>query len=391
MNTIFAAQCGGQEQAENVLEPLAQLVWTSPDEQFQSTVETELRQDAEGHWWGCVSVSGLAWEPINAAEANYRFLLSYGLARWIRAHVLRGPAFQSAFWGEITSDKLDALLAGQEHEAASAERLIGAGGAPFRLPLFVQTSGVGWIVSEAFWDALGSPAIFEPVAPGYLERNQPGRQLSEGIEPPPLKVITGQMMRVVVDPDQSEALRRRAEDLIETGEFGAAIDLLARAQRLNPLSPDIHFDLAVARRFHGQYTEALEGLSVFDMLNVPDSLLLLVHQLRGDILRLQGNAEEALAAYEASLRLHPQPRYAMHPLRQRAELLAMLSLTIEAKSACEDALRISPEDTDMLALRSQLQGQLTSGAVRLVRWKLNNSEWPRRSSPTSPTSGRIEA
>ena len=37
------------------------------------------------------------------------------------------------------------------------------------------------------------------------------------------------------------------------------------------------------------------------------------------------------------------------------------------------------------------QGQLTSGAVRLVRWKLNNSEWPRRSSPTSPTSGRIEA
>ena len=354
MNIIFAAQCGGQEQAENVLEPLAQLVWTSPDEQFQSTVKTELRQDAEGHWWGCVSVSGLAWEPINAAEANYRFILSNALARWMRAHVLRGPAFQSAFWGEITSDKLDALLAGQEQEAASAGRLIGAGGTPFRLPLFVQTSGVGWIVSKAFWHALGSPTIFEPVVPGYLERDQPGRLLSGKIEAPPLRVITGQIMRVVVDPDQSEALRRRAGDLIEAGEFEAAIDLLARAQQLNPLSPDIHFDLAVAHRFHGQYTEALEGLSVFNMLNVPDSLLVLVHQLRGDILRLQGDTEEALAAYEASLRLHPQPGYVMHPLRQKAELLAMLSRTVEAKSACEDALKISPEDTDMLALRSRL-------------------------------------
>ena len=90
------------------------------------------------------------------------------------------------------------------------------------------------------------------------------------------------------------------------------------------------------------------------MLNVPDSLLVLVHQLRGDILRLQGNTEEALSAYEASLRLHPQPSYLMHPLRQRAELLAVLSRTAEAKSACEDALRISPEDTGMLALRSRL-------------------------------------
>lgn len=250
--------------------------------------------------------------------------------------------------------RLDALLAGQEEEAATAGRLIGAGEAPFRLPLFVQASGVGWIVSEAFWQALGSPAIFGPVGPGYLERHQPGRLRSGEIEAPPLGVITGQMMRVVVDPDQSEALRRRAGDLIEKGELDAAIDLLTRAQRLNPLSPDIHFDLAVAHRFHGQYPEVLERLSVFEILNAPEALLVLVHQLRGDILRLQGNTEEALAAYEASLRLHPQPGYALHPLRQRAELLAMLGRTVEAKSACDEALRMSPGDTEMLALRSRL-------------------------------------
>lgn len=354
MNIIFAAQCGGREQAENVLEPLAQLVWTSPDAQIRSTVETELRQDAEGHWWGCVSVSGLAWSPINAAEANYRSFLSDALARWIRAHVLGGPAFRYAFWGEITPDRLDALLAGQEEEAANAGRLIDAEGAAFRLPLFVRAYSLGWIVSEACWQALGSPAFFKPVVPGYLERDQPGRPLSSEMEAPPLGVITGQTMRIVIDPDQSEVLRCRAGGLIETGEFDAAIDLLVRAQRLSPLSPDIHFDLAVAYRFHAQYAEALTKLRVFDMLNAPDSLLVLVHQLKGDIFRIQGNPQDALAAYEASLRLHPELGYALHPLRQRAELLATLGRIDEARSACEEALRRAPGDTEMTALRSRL-------------------------------------
>ena len=354
MHIVFAAHCGGQEQAKNVLEPLAQLVWTSPDGQFQLTVKTELRQDAEGHWWGCVSVRGLAWDPITAAEANYRAFLSDALARWIRAHALRGPAFRYAFWGEITPDRLDALLAGLDAEAASATRLIGTGAAPFRLPLFVQAASAGWIVSETFWHALGSPAIFEPVEPGYLELDQPGGLRSGKMEAPPLRVITGQTMRVVVDPDQSEVLCRRAGELIEKGEFDAAIDLLIRAQRLNPLSADVHFDLAVAYRFHGQYPEALERLSVFELLNAPDALLVLVHQLQGDILRLQGNPEAALAAYEASLRLHPQPSFLLHPLKQRAELLAMFSRTVEARSACDEALRVSPGDVDMLTLRSRL-------------------------------------
>lgn len=359
MTIIVAAQCGGPEQAERFLEPLAHLVWTSPDGLVRATVKTERRLDAEGHVWGCVSVSGLAWVPIHAAEANYRALLAETLAHWIRAHVLRGPAFQSAFWGEITPEALDDLFTGQEEEAVRARGLVGsrlggAGATPFRLAQFVQASGAGWIVSESFWHALGSPALFGPVAPGYLERDRPERPLSGEIQAPPPGVITGQTMRVVVDPDQSGALRRRAGNLIEMGELDAAIELLGQAQRLNPFSPDVHFDLAVAHRFHGQYDEALDRLRVFDMLIAPDALLVLVHQLRGDILRLQGGPEDALAAYEASLRLNPQPGHTLHPLRQRAELLATLGRTDEARLACDEALSTAPGDMKLLALRSRL-------------------------------------
>ena len=177
----------------------------------------------------------------------------------------------------------------------------------------------------------------------------------EGTPLPSNWVVQGKTMTISLDPQAAQARHRRGVELTLAGRMEEALSELEAARELNLFSYDIQLDKAVTLRFLGRFAEALDVCdAAMAVLNIPPATLVLFHQLRGDVLREQGQLQAALDSFQQSLDLDPEPRYAVHPHHQKALLLAKLGRRQEALDACEAALRRYPDRAELSELKSDL-------------------------------------
>ena len=173
--------------------------------------------------------------------------------------------------------------------------------------------------------------------------------------------IEGKTMTVTLDPQTAQARHRRGVEFTISGRLEEALAELEAAQKLDPFSPGIQLDKAVAMRSLGRFPEALEVCdAALAVLVIPPGTLLLFHQLRADVLREQGQPEQfqpvaqyqeanallesgqperALPLFEAATRALPQFYEAFHG---QGLALGHLGRHEEALAAFAAALRINP-------------------------------------------------
>lgn len=139
-----------------------------------------------------------------------------------------------------------------------------------------------------------------------------------------------------VVPDHPDALHLLGIIHYQRGQNGPAAALIEQAITLNDTVPAYHCNLGNALRALDQLEDALTAYE--DTLRLaPEHVL--AQSNRGNVLLDLGRAAEALTAYETALQIRPE--YAEgHSNRSRA--LMALGRPDEAAAACEAALRLRP-------------------------------------------------
>lgn len=153
--------------------------------------------------------------------------------------------------------------------------------------------------------------------------------------------------------DAAEAVRLRAEDHLDRGEFSLALALCDHASRLDPTYAEVHVTRARGLGARGELPRALQALDAADALAPPSlgSLGLRVLALRG-----LGRAAEALAVAEEALSYapdHAQLRLVRGQLRAE--------LGDRAGAEADLAPLLAPEETQLDALEAQAVDALLSG------------------------------
>jgi TolB-like protein/Flp pilus assembly protein TadD len=132
------------------------------------------------------------------------------------------------------------------------------------------------------------------------------------------------------NPSNGKARMWYAYALVMQRRFDRALAQARQAEELDPLSYVSTTHLAVVNYFSRRYTDALKLVS--ETMDVAQSAP--AHGLRGMILETQGKYDEAIAEYQAGLRLVPTHSYIKGML---GHAYAMSGRTAEAKQLLKDA------------------------------------------------------
>ncbi|MEA5531031.1 tetratricopeptide repeat protein [Dolichospermum sp. UHCC 0684] len=355
MSVIFLAECGSKEQAEVFSQHFKGIYWTLEDN-IDSECDAEIRQDFEDNWWSILSASAIDWTPANREEGNYRYFQISELQRHLQEHLKSAPAFRYGLIGEIEKQDLNNLLTDSDYGATYSHLVSSASSentqTSFRVPIFVYALKAGFLLSQSLYQEVRSPSNFKPFIQGYVWLPPSSTIISGGIQAPPKDVITGQTMRVFIDPTQAKIYIQQGLELNKQGQFIKALDNLEKAQKLNPFSTEIHRFKAFTLFSLKRLDEALQHCDFAIQFASPQSeSLLIAYQLKGDILYEQGKLEEALEAFNNSLELNPNDYYAFHPFYKKGLILAKLERDIDALNACNIALSLSPKAEAALQLK----------------------------------------
>lgn len=358
---ILAAEFEAKAEAERFAQALGPLHFTSLDGNIESDFTPELLEDRDANWWCAVLIEQMDWESINKQEENYRTLELASIDAYLAAQLTHLPHFRYALRGPLNKISVDRLVGKLGDDQATYSALFPADmPGKLNIPITVLILRPAIMLSEQLWLQAGSPEKFE-LKNGYYVRLQGGSLMSGGIAAPPVGVIRGTTMRIVVEPDKAEELVDQARELITSHDYAEALILLQQAQKINPLSADVHFLRGAAMYGLERYDEALAALQAALLVSPSHFTLVLLYQLRGDVLKLQGKPVEALASFDESLKLKPDDDRLGRPLMQRAYLLKELGRPAEALESCEGALRLWPTYEPLLTLRAKLQAQLSLG------------------------------
>jgi len=112
-----------------------------------------------------------------------------------------------------------------------------------------------------------------------------------------------------------EVRLRTGEVLSRAHRYGEAAEDLADASRMAPNRADIHFNLALARYYNGQWDAALESAERAKTLEDSGA----TESLLGDIQEKRGDALAAVHSYQAAVSL--EPNVEQHRLSLATELL----------------------------------------------------------------------
>ena len=146
------------------------------------------------------------------------------------------------------------------------------------------------------------------------------------------------------DENPSIALREKGLQRLKAGAFAEAIELLGRAEALDPKDPRTKLGLGVAMQRAGLHSDALEALE-WVQKRLPKDPFSFVHASRS--LLALGKAEAALkSASEACLRA---PRMPQAHFAQGQALMA-LNQPARAEQACALALKFAPQWPDAWVL-----------------------------------------
>jgi tetratricopeptide (TPR) repeat protein len=103
--------------------------------------------------------------------------------------------------------------------------------------------------------------------------------------------------------EQARALGRQAIQRMDAGDIAASLELLAKAQLLDPNNIDYPYEVAYAHYLNKDYPNALKVLrKLAKHPNANDR----VHQMLGNAYDMNKQSKKAIAAYEEGLRLFPK-------------------------------------------------------------------------------------
>lgn len=157
-------------------------------------------------------------------------------------------------------------------------------------------------------------------------------------------------------PDEMGIWRKLGSICWELGEAEQASIAFDRALELQPGDPSLLSDYATACLASNRFEPALVAAERALAIRPDDCDGLL---LRSDALRLLGRLDEALAAYERVLDLPGLSlSQCLHALSYQAVLLVWRQAYELARAAVERALRLAPEDPQLMLLRSSIFVQL---------------------------------
>ena len=160
---------------------------------------------------------------------------------------------------------------------------------------------------------------------------------------------------LAVEPDNAEALARRAQALLMLGKRRDAEASLARAEAIDPLTPGVLLNRALLLEADGEYDLAITSLSDY-LAQVPQDHLALarrshLYRLLGYYPRALEDALACVAMRQDDPEAHFAEALARISMEQGAEALAACDRCLQAQPAFLPALRVK---TDLLADLGQL-------------------------------------
>ena len=155
-----------------------------------------------------------------------------------------------------------------------------------------------------------------------------------------------------MDPENAEALARRAQALLMLGKREDAEASLVRAEAIDPLTPGVLLNRALLREERSDFTGAVESLTAY-LEQIPTDHLALAR--RSHLYRQLGDYQRSLDDALACVTMHPED-----PEAHFAEALARVTLEqgAEALAACDRCLQAQPAFLPALRLKIDLLADL---------------------------------
>ncbi|HEY3416109.1 MAG TPA: tetratricopeptide repeat protein [Armatimonadota bacterium] len=157
---------------------------------------------------------------------------------------------------------------------------------------------------------------------------------------------------LVMDPDNAEALSRRAQVLLMLGKHEDAEAALSRAETLDPTTPGVLLNRALIAEEHKDYEAAITAISAY-LEALPQDHLALAR--RSHLQRQVGRYAQALDDALACQAIRPDD-----PESHFAEALARVTLEQgeEALAACDRCLQLQPSYSPARRLKIDLLADL---------------------------------
>lgn len=178
---------------------------------------------------------------------------------------------------------------------------------------------------------------------------------------------------LAMEPDNAEALSRRAQALLMLGKHEDAKASLAKAERIDPGTPGVLLNRALLLEDQGEYRQAISALTGY-LDKIPQDHLALAR--RSHLRRLIGDYPQALEDAMACVQMHPED-----PETHFAEALAYITMEQgrEAIASCDRCLQLNTDFLPALRLKVDLLvdlGQIPQAATVLRQLKLVDAESP---------------
>jgi tetratricopeptide (TPR) repeat protein len=185
---------------------------------------------------------------------------------------------------------------------------------------------------------------------------------------------------LAMEPDNAEAIARRAQALLMLGKHEDAEAALARAEALDPLTPGVLLNRALVLESKADFEGALTALTAY-LEQLPQDYLALAR--RSQYLRQLGRYREALADAQAGVALKPDD-----PETHLMEALAHVALEQgeAALFSCDRCLQLQPLFLPALRLKVDLLADL--GRLDEAATTLNLL---RAKDPDSPNTALLQA
>jgi tetratricopeptide (TPR) repeat protein len=185
---------------------------------------------------------------------------------------------------------------------------------------------------------------------------------------------------LTLEPDNAEAIARRAQALLMLGKHEDAEAALAKAEALDPRTPGVLLNRALVREGKAEYADALESLTAY-LEQIPQDHLALAR--RSQYYRQLGRYRAALADAQAAVSIKPDD-----PEAHLAEALAHVALEHgdAALFSCDRCLQLQPLFLAALRLKVDLLADL--GRVDEAETTLHLLE---AMDPDSPSTALLQA
>ncbi|MHB9130045.1 MAG: tetratricopeptide repeat protein [Armatimonadota bacterium] len=155
-----------------------------------------------------------------------------------------------------------------------------------------------------------------------------------------------------MDPDNAEALARRAQALLMIGKREDAEASLVRAEAIDPATPGVLLNRALLHEEHGDFPRAIDTLTAY-LEQMPQDHLALAR--RSHLHRQLGNYGQALTDALSCVMMHPED-----PEAHFAEALAHVTMEQgeAALASCAQCLQLSESFLPALRLQIDLLADL---------------------------------